>query len=82
MTAEDFRRIALGMDGATESAHMAHPDFRVNGRLFATLHRDHLSGMVKLRIDRPARNLTAACSGRRCAPPLMPSVRRQGGPQT
>jgi len=27
---------------------MGHPDFRVNGRIFATIHRDHQWGMVKL----------------------------------
>jgi hypothetical protein len=43
-----FRRIALGLDGAIESAHMSHPDFRANGRIFATLHHDRLVGMVKL----------------------------------
>jgi hypothetical protein len=47
MTVGDFRRIALGMDGAIESAHMGHPDFRANGTIFATIH-DHKSGMVKL----------------------------------
>ena len=40
LTFKDFRRIAVGMDGAIESAHMGHPDFRVNGRIFATLHHD------------------------------------------
>jgi len=50
-TAKDFRRIALGMKDAVESAHMGHPDFRVNGRIFATLHPDHQSGMVKLTPD-------------------------------
>jgi hypothetical protein len=44
----DFRRIALGMTGAIESAHMDHPDFRVSGRIFATLHADDEWGMVKL----------------------------------
>jgi hypothetical protein len=48
MTPPDFRRIALGMKDAIESAHMAHPDFRVNGRIFATLHADMKWGMVKL----------------------------------
>jgi hypothetical protein len=48
MKAADFRRIALGMKGAIESAHMGHPDFRANGRIFATLHTDLKSGMVKL----------------------------------
>jgi len=28
MRADDFRRIALGMKGAVEGAHMGHPDFR------------------------------------------------------
>ena len=46
--ADRFRRIALGMDGAVEGAHMGHPDFRANGRIFATLHPDLQIGMVKL----------------------------------
>ena len=46
--ANDFRRIALGMEGAVEGAHMGHPDFRANGRIFATLHADDQWGMVKL----------------------------------
>jgi hypothetical protein len=48
MTAAGFRRIALAFDGVTESAHMGHPDFRVNGRIFATLKADNQHGMVKL----------------------------------
>ena len=48
LTADDFRRIALGMKDAVESAHMGHPDFHVNGRIFATLHADMEWGMVKL----------------------------------
>jgi len=49
MTAAGFRRIALGMTGVVESAHMGHPDFRVNGRIFATLgHPDRHWGMIKL----------------------------------
>jgi hypothetical protein len=36
------------MDGALESAHMGHPDFRAHGRIFATLHQDMKHGMVKL----------------------------------
>ena len=48
MTPRDFRRIALGMQGAVEGAHMAHPDFRANGRIFATLAPDSKWGMVKL----------------------------------
>jgi YjbR len=37
MNAKDFRRIALSMEGAEESSHMGNPDFRVGGRIFATL---------------------------------------------
>jgi YjbR protein len=51
MSAKDFRRIVLAMKDTLESAHMGHPDFRVNGRIFATLHPDLLSGMVKLTPD-------------------------------
>ena len=51
MTRKDFRRIALGMEGAVEGAHMGHPDFRVHNRIFATLHPDDRFGMVKLTPD-------------------------------
>ena len=37
MNAHDFRRIALSLEGAEESSHMGAPDFRVGGRIFATL---------------------------------------------
>ncbi len=37
MTTEDFRRIALSMEGAEEGSHVGNPDFRVEGRIFATL---------------------------------------------
>src|SRR5687767_2962441 len=48
MRASDFRRIALGMQDAIEGAHMGHPDFRANGRIFATLYPDNKRGMVVL----------------------------------
>ena len=37
MTPADFRRIALSMEGAEEGSHMGAADFRVGGRVFATL---------------------------------------------
>jgi hypothetical protein len=37
MNASDFRRIALSLDGAEEGSHMGSADFRVGGRIFATL---------------------------------------------
>lgn len=37
MTAEDFRRIALSFPDTAEGSHMGSVDFRVGGRIFATL---------------------------------------------
>jgi hypothetical protein len=37
MTPQDFRRIALSMEGAEEGSHMGAVDFRVGGKIFATL---------------------------------------------
>jgi hypothetical protein len=37
MDADDFRRFALSLEGAEESSHMGQADFRVGGRIFATL---------------------------------------------
>jgi hypothetical protein len=49
MNAKDFRRIALALPEAEERAHMDHPDFRVGGKIFATLgYPDKTCGMVKL----------------------------------
>jgi hypothetical protein len=48
MDADDFRRIALGLEGAIEGAHMGHPDFRAGGRIFASIHPDPRVAMVKL----------------------------------
>ena len=40
--------MALALDGAIEAAHMGHPDFRVDKRIFASLHTGDQFGMVKL----------------------------------
>jgi hypothetical protein len=37
LTPTDFRRIALSLEGAEEGSHMGAADFRVGGRIFATL---------------------------------------------
>jgi hypothetical protein len=37
MNVRDFRRMALSMEGAEEGSHMGSVDFRVDGRIFATL---------------------------------------------
>jgi len=52
MTRDGFRRLALRMPEAEEAGHMGHPDFRVGGRIFATLgYPDKGWGMVKLMPD-------------------------------
>jgi hypothetical protein len=49
MTANDFRKIALSLPETEERSHMDHPDFRVAGKIFATLgYPDQTRGMVKL----------------------------------
>jgi hypothetical protein len=49
MTANDFRKLALALPETEERAHMNHPDFRVAGKIFATLgYPDKTRGMVKL----------------------------------
>lgn len=49
MTANDFRAVALSLPESVEGAHMDHPDFRVGGKIFATLgYFDAGWGMVKL----------------------------------
>ena len=37
MTPDEFRRLALRLPEAVEGAHQGHADFRVGGRVFATL---------------------------------------------
>jgi hypothetical protein len=49
VTANAFRRLALALPETEEKAHMDHPDFRVRGKIFATLgYPDKGWGMVKL----------------------------------
>ena len=52
MTPNEFCELALSFAEAIESAHMRHPDFRVGGRIFATLgYPDENFAMVKLSAD-------------------------------
>jgi hypothetical protein len=49
MTANDFRKLVLALPETEEREHMNHPDFRVAGKIFATLgYPDKTRGMVKL----------------------------------
>ena len=56
MTAQEFRTIALGLPDIVESSHMNHPDFRVNGKIFASLgYPSSEWAVVKLTPDEQAR---------------------------
>ncbi len=61
MTADDFRKMALSFPETEERAHMNHPDFRVRGKIFATLsHPEGEWGMVKLSPEQQQNFLDAA----------------------
>jgi hypothetical protein len=52
VTSDEFREMALGLPQVSESSHMGHPDFRVGGKIFATLGAPGPEwGMVKLTPD-------------------------------
>jgi hypothetical protein len=55
MTADQFRKLVLSFSDTEERAHHDHPDFRVGGRIFATLgHPDQTRGMVQLTPEQQA----------------------------
>ena len=54
---KDFRRMALDLEGAIESAHMGHPDFRAHGRIFATIQHDPQWGGLMLTPEQQQRFL-------------------------
>jgi len=55
MNAADFRRIALSLEGAEEGSHMGAADFRVGGRIFATLVPEkHGYGNLMLTVEQQA----------------------------
>ena len=54
---DDFRRLALALEGAIESAHMGHPDFRAHGRIFATVQHDPQWGGLMLTPEQQRRLL-------------------------
>ena len=59
MTAAAFRKLALALPEALESAHMDHPDFRVRGKIFATLGPKEAWGMVMLTPEQQERFVMA-----------------------
>jgi|SRR6188768_3644033 len=55
MTEDDFRRAALSLPETAEGAHMDHPDFRVGGKIFASIPRaGEGRGMVKVTPEQQA----------------------------
>ncbi len=48
VTATEFSELALAFEGTEAGSHMKHPDFRANGRIFATIHPGDERAMVKL----------------------------------
>jgi hypothetical protein len=55
MDAADFRRLALRLEGTEEGSHMGSADFRVGGRIFATLaSQDQGYGNLKLSLEQQA----------------------------
>lgn len=55
MTATQFRALVLSFPDTEERAHHGHPDFRVQGKIFATLgHPDQTRGMVQLTPEQQA----------------------------
>jgi hypothetical protein len=61
MTADQFRRLALTLPGASAGCHMGHADFRVGGKIFATLgYPDETWGMVKLTSQQQSKFISAA----------------------
>src|SRR5580704_218252 len=60
LTPKQFRQLALSFPKTEERAHMHHPDFRVAGKIFATLgYPDASRGMVKLFPDQQAEFVAA-----------------------
>lgn len=60
MTPDEFRRLALALPDAEERQHQGRPDFRVRGRVFATLgYPDAAWAMVKLTPEEQALRLEA-----------------------
>jgi hypothetical protein len=70
MTAAKFRSLALSLPEISESAHMGHPDFRVGGKIFATLGPDedeNFRSIAELLICCIPPSSTTIVFGNRCA---------------
>ena len=73
MTIDEFRKMALEIPTAVERSHMNHPDFRVTGKIFASLGvQDENWGMVKLTPEKSAH--PSKKPPRFSNPPAVPGV--------
>ena len=59
MNVEDFRQLALRLPDTAEREHMDHPDFRVGGKIFATLWPNDRKGVVLLSPEHQAELMEA-----------------------
>jgi hypothetical protein len=76
MTADEFRRIALSFSGSEEASHHGHADFRVHGKIFATLgYPDAGCAMVRLTPSQQARFVAAHPT---CCQPVKGAWGRRG----
>ena len=76
MNADDFRALALELPEAIEGEHMKHPDFRVRGKIFASLWSDGRTGNVLLTPEQQASFVDADPDSFQ---PLNGAWGRQGG---
>jgi hypothetical protein len=76
MTADRFRKLALALPETEEGAHHGHPDFRVRGKIFASLGPKEAWGMVRLTPDQQAAIVGAEPAAFQ---PFNGSWGRQGG---
>src|SRR5258706_4282229 len=61
MTADEFRSLAMALPGVIQAAHQGHADFRVRGKIFATLgYPDDQWGMVRLAPEEQAKRVRQA----------------------
>lgn len=65
----EFRRLAMSLPEVEERAHMNHPDFRVGGKIFATLdYPERGWGMVNLIAEQQADFMGMVPEGFKSAP--------------
>jgi hypothetical protein len=75
VTEDDFRAVLLDFEGVEERAHMGHPDFRLQGRIFASLMADGARANVKLA---PAEQAALVAEAPRTFTPAAGAWGRQG----